>query len=252
AVPGYNTSQELAQLLEVGPRFRPDLVVVGFYENDLIDNRPVQPAGVMKHAAFQAISVARRHVYSFELYKRAALSLAWKVSASDEYRRRLEHLGTEESLLARAADATTLEEQQLTPFERRSDEWVRLANCVYGMKPNPEIVPALQRDPGYGAWMDAVRGFQRLNRDGAYRIVFFLNVAPPVCPDGGSDMFYAGGTSALNAFYLSMMDGGTPAVSTYEAFLHVRPSQMPHASAHAIGNTNSLKAEVLLDYLRQH
>ena len=31
-MPGYNTSQELAHLLEVGPRFQPDLVVVGFFE----------------------------------------------------------------------------------------------------------------------------------------------------------------------------------------------------------------------------
>ena len=40
AVPGYNTSQELAHLLEVGGRFQPDLVIVGFFENDLIGNRP--------------------------------------------------------------------------------------------------------------------------------------------------------------------------------------------------------------------
>ena len=39
AVPGYNTSQELAHLLEVGDRFQPDLVIVGFFDNDLIDNR---------------------------------------------------------------------------------------------------------------------------------------------------------------------------------------------------------------------
>jgi hypothetical protein len=35
AVPGYNTSHELAQLREVGPIFKPDLVIVGFFENDL-------------------------------------------------------------------------------------------------------------------------------------------------------------------------------------------------------------------------
>jgi hypothetical protein len=43
AVPGYNTSQELAYLLEVGDRFQPDLVVVGFFDNDLSDN-PSAPA----------------------------------------------------------------------------------------------------------------------------------------------------------------------------------------------------------------
>jgi hypothetical protein len=39
-------------------------------------------------------------------------------------------------------------------------------------------------------------------------------------------------------------------VSAYPAFLHVRPSQMPRAEAHAIGNANQLKAETLLNYLR--
>src|SRR5206468_9067960 len=50
AVPGYNTSQELAQLIEVGDRFKPDLVVVGFYGNDLSDNRPLRNAGRWERA----------------------------------------------------------------------------------------------------------------------------------------------------------------------------------------------------------
>ena len=29
AVPGYNTSQELSHLEEIGPQFAPDLVIVG-------------------------------------------------------------------------------------------------------------------------------------------------------------------------------------------------------------------------------
>src|SRR5882762_9970425 len=45
AVPGYNTSQELAHLEEVGPAFAPDLVVVGFFENDLVDNHPITAPG---------------------------------------------------------------------------------------------------------------------------------------------------------------------------------------------------------------
>src|SRR5439155_5599961 len=88
AVPGYNTSQELAQLLEVGDRFKPDLVVVGFFENDLVDNYPVRPPGWMRTVAMHALSTGRRHLYSFELYKKAYLTLVWRLSASDEYRLR--------------------------------------------------------------------------------------------------------------------------------------------------------------------
>jgi lysophospholipase L1-like esterase len=249
AVPGYNTSQELAQLIEVGERFQPDLVVVAFFGNDLIDNRPPQTPGRMRAAAMRALSVARRHVYSLELYKEAYLTLLWRLSGSIEQRRRLEHLGTEESLLSSVSDVSALPQQQLTKFDRLSDEEVANINCIYGMQANPGTVPAIQREPGFAAWVEAVRGFQRLNRDGRYHIVFFANQAPPVCPDG--DVFYDGGTLAVDRFLLSVMGEGTSAVSSYDAFLHVRPSQMPNASAHSLGNSNVVKAAVLFEFLRE-
>jgi hypothetical protein len=137
----------------------------------------------------------------------------------------------------------------LTPFERLTDAQVRAVDCFYGMKPNPSVIPAIEHDAGYPAWVAAVRGFQQLNAQGAYRIAFFLNDVPPVCPDG--DVFYDGGSKAIDEFYLRVMSAGTPAVSTYDAFLHVRPSQMPNASGHSLGNSNVVKADVLFDFLRE-
>jgi hypothetical protein len=248
AVPGYNTSQELAQLLEVGPRFQPDLVVVGFFENDLIGNQaPVKP-GAVKVALAGILSFARRHVYSLELYKKLYLQVAWRLSASDDYRRRLEHVSTEESLIANVDDASVLKQQQLTPYERLTDQQVQTVNCIYGMKYKPTLHPAIERDPGFPAWLDAVRAFQRLNAEGAYKVVFFVNDVPPVCPDG--DQFYNGGSRTIDEFYMRILSSGTPAVSTYDEFLHMRPSQMPNATAHAIGNANVVKAQVLFEYLR--
>src|SRR5262249_8195102 len=209
AVPGYNTSQELAHLLEVGDRFAPDLVVVGFYENDLTDNQPLVEPSFARTMAARTLSVARRHIYSLELYKKMYLSLAWRLSASDEYRRRLQHLGTEESLL-KVEDKSALREQTLTPFERMRDDEVRAVDCVYGMKPNPALIPAMQHEPGYPSWLAAVRGFQRLNRDGRFAVMFFVNDVPPVCPDG--DVFYDGGSKAIDDFYLQILGDGTPAV----------------------------------------
>ncbi|PYQ71780.1 MAG: hypothetical protein DMG01_25205, partial [Acidobacteria bacterium] len=87
AVPGYNTSQELAHLLEVGDRFHPDLVVVGFFENDLIDNHPVRRPGHVHSIAARVLSAARRHLYSLELYKKMYLTARWRLSGSNEYRR---------------------------------------------------------------------------------------------------------------------------------------------------------------------
>ncbi len=250
AVPGYNTSQELAQLLEVGDRFRPDLVVVGFFDNDLADNRPLASPGRLRRMATSLLSVARRHVYSLELYKKIYLTVAWKLSGSADYRRRAEHLGTEEALLANS-DASASPDQRLTPYQRLTDEQVRQVNCVYGMTPNPDTVPAIERDPGFPAWLNAVRDFQRLEREGRYRIVFFANDAPPICHDTETtDVFYDGGSKAVDALYLKMLGNGTPAVSSYDRFLHMRPSQMPNAAGHSIGNSNAVKADVLFEYLR--
>ena len=248
AVPGYNTSQELAHLLEVGDRFRPDLVVVGFFFNDLVDNYPVRPPGWLRTVAMRALTVARRHLYSLELYKKVYLTFVWRMSGSDDYRRRLEHLGTEEELFTSTSDASTLPQQQITQFERLTDEQVRNVNCVYGMKPNPSIIQRIQATAGFSEWLEAVRSFQQLNREGRYRIVFFVNDVPPVCPDG--DVFYDGGTNAINEFYTRILGDGTPAVSCHDAFLHVRPSQMPEARGHAVGNANVVKADVLFEFLR--
>jgi len=249
AVPGYNTSQELAHLLEVGGAFRPDLVIVGFFENDLTDNQPLQTPGRIRLLTTRTLSLARRHLYSLELYKKVYLSAVWRLSGGDEYRRRLQHLDTEESVLATSSDASARPEQQLTPFDRLSDDEVGRVNCVFGMKPNAGLIPAMEHGAGYSGWVNAVRAFQQLNRTGQYRILFFVNDVPPICPDG--DVFYDGGSSAIDAFYLRMLGDGTPAVSSYAAFLHVRPSQMPNASAHAIGNANVVKADVLFEYLRR-
>ena len=248
-VPGYNTSQELAHLLEVGRAFQPDLVIVGFFENDLTDNQPLRTPGRARRLATSALSLARRHLYSLELYKKAYLSAVWRLSGGDEYRRRLQHLDTEESVLSASSDASARPEQQLTPFGRLSDDEVGRVNCVFGMKPNPGLIPAMEHVSGYQDWLNAVRAFQQLSRSGQYRIVFFVNHVPPICPDG--DVFYDGGSSTIDAFYLRILGDGTPAVSCYEAFLHLRPSQMPNARAHAIGNANVVKADVLFEYLRR-
>jgi hypothetical protein len=249
AVPGYNTSQELAHLLEVGPRFQPDLVVVGFYENDLIDDTPVKQPGLVARGSSVALAFAQRHVYSLEWYKKIYLQLAWRLTASNAYRLRLQNLGSEDSLLTHAADATKLTQQALTPYEQLTDDQVRAVNCVYGEKASSAVVDAMKREPGYRAWLDAVRGFQQLHQQGRYRVVFFLNVVPKTCPDG--DVFY-NATKFMNDFYVQVMSDHTPAVSCHDAFLHVRPSQMPDADAHSIGNANAVKADVLFMYLRDH
>jgi hypothetical protein len=247
AVPGYNTSQELAHLLDVGPRFQPDLVIVGFYDNDLADNAEIAAPGPTAEATSRVLSWVQRHVYSFEFYKRVGLQLAWRLSGEDAFHRRVEHLGTESALLENVAQVEHLEEQAIRPYERLTDEQVRAWKCPYGEAPEPTLIADVQKQPGWPHWLNAVRRFQQFNRDGTYRVMFFMNIVPPVCPEG--DAFYEGGARVFNDFLMGIVGDGAQAVSSLDAFLHRRPSQMPAARAHAIGNSNMTKAEVLFDYL---
>jgi len=251
AVPGYNTSQELAQLLEVGARFQPDLVVVGFFWNDLYDNQPATRPGWVRTAGAQTLSFARRHFYSFEFYKRAYLTARWRLSGQKDDRLRAEHADGEQQLLA-ATDLSGAPEQRLTSYEHLTDERVAALRCVDGMTFSPESIRNIERDPGYAAWRRAVRDLQQLNRDGRFRIVFFVNSAPAKCRTGlDGEFFYDGGTRSVDQYYLKILGEGTPAVSSFERFMHTRPDQMPDADEHSIGNSNAVKADVLFEFLQQ-
>jgi hypothetical protein len=246
-VPGYNTSQELATLLEVGPQFHPDLVIVGFFPNDIVDNEPLRRPGWTQRAISRVKAFAQRHVRSAELFRRLYLTMAYEWSASEGTRRVLERLPPEE-FLANPGAVADLKEQQLTEETVLSDAEVAASRCIYGQRPNPELVPQIKADRGWHAWIDAVRGLQALNRSGAYRVAFFINTAPNICPD--VDLFYDGGAGLLNQYFLDELSQGTPAVSSYDAFLHRRPSQMPVAQGHSLGNSNRVKADVLFAFLR--
>jgi len=65
AVPGYNTSQELAHLLEVGSRFQPDLVIVGFSRTT---SPTIAPSSLRGACAFSPSGRCR---------SRGAISIRW-------------------------------------------------------------------------------------------------------------------------------------------------------------------------------
>lgn len=245
AVPGYNTSQELAQLLEVGPRFKPDLVIVGFYENDFVGNFLVGPPSAVARVRSMLMSWMYRHVYSIELYKRVYLQLAWRFSRDNSYHQRLVNVANEEQLTAATGEIADSALQRLTPYDEVSE---RQADVPCRSVPPMNMIDAVRSEPGWNFWVDAVRRFQALDRTGAYRIVFFANVVPLPCSE--NDVFVDSGSAALNRFYMQYLGDGTPAVSVYDAFRRLRPSQMPDAAGHALGNANAVKADVLFRYLR--
>lgn len=248
AVPGYNTSQELAHLKEIGPTFAPDLAIVGFFENDLVDNVEPRAPGMLRIAAAKLLSFAQRHIYSIELYKKVYLQLAWKFSASDQYRQRLENINSEEQTLRKTATLSDEKLQALTNFDYVTDDELS-RSCPSKPKPSTALVDAAQRQDGYQWWLAAVHGFQQLNREGKYHVMFFLNVPPQPCPDS-DETFYDDDGYGLNALFMRVISNGMPVVSAHDAFLHRRPSQMPGWGGHSFGNTNVVKADVLFAYLR--
>ncbi len=62
-VPGYNTADELAYLKEVGGRYDPDMVVVGFFPNDLSTGLPTRSPGYLRRAASAVRRQLQRHLY---------------------------------------------------------------------------------------------------------------------------------------------------------------------------------------------
>lgn len=147
SVPGYNTSQELAKLLHVGPSYQPDLVIVGFYENDLVGNEPVGPPDRKTIIGSRIRSFVQSNFYSYELYKNIALNIAWKYSHADDYRRRLEHLETEAQLLTSAEQTSDLKAQQLTNYARLTPEQASAQRCIGGETPSEAELAAMQRQP---------------------------------------------------------------------------------------------------------
>lgn len=253
-VPGYNTRQELAYLQEVGRRFNPDLVVIGFYPNDFTGNEHGPSTGPVSRAAAAVVRALQQHLYSFEFYKRVYLTARWALSRDDDFKRRLEHLQTEAELAIRLESFADAPEQALTAVDYFTDEQVKDYVCA-GKPQVDETLPGelaeriRAESPDVKPWLDAVRALQRLAREQAYRIAFFINMAPETC--GDDDRFYNGGSLADERILLEVLGDGTPVASSARAFLHYRPSQMPVAAGHSLGNANRVKADVLFGLLQQ-
>ncbi len=252
-VPGYNTGQELSYLQEVGPRYQPDLVVVGFYGNDLTNNQVMAEPSLARRAASAVQRLMQRHLYSYEFYKRAVLTARWRLFTSQQDRLHVEQLANEDALLAKA-DPASSGQQRLTELDRFTDQDVQSYVCPgESSQTDPTGARELRAaigsgEPEISRWLEAVRGLQRLHREGAYRIVFFINGAPKACK--GDDRFYDAGSFDEDALLMELLGNGTPVVSSLREYLHYRPSQMPGAGGHSVGNANRVKADVLSAFLQ--
>ena len=251
-VPGYNTSQELAYLTEVGSRYDPDLAIVGFFANDLTDNTLPAAPSLSRRATRGVQRRMQQHLYSYEFYKRTFLTARWRLMTGEDDRRRIENLSGEEALLGRIEDLSTDDDQKLGAVDTFDDQQVRDFTCpVLGPRDGggDRLAAAVRKQsPETLAWIAAVRGLQRLNRDGAYRVMFFINMAPDIC--AREDRFHNGRSLDDDEALREILGDGAPVASSTRAFLRYRPSQMPGANNHSFGNANRVKADALFDFLR--
>jgi hypothetical protein len=252
-IPGLNTSQELAYLLEIGETYQPDVVVVGFFVNDFDSNAPAGEPGRLARAASFAARQLQGRLYSYEWYKRVYLTARWRLGGGESDLRRLGHLADDAALFAQHDEMMVRDDQQLTELDRFTIDEVEQFVCVGVPPPDPkgaDEFAALLRTPSpeFSHWLEAVRGFHSLHATGTHHIVFFVNMAPDVCP--GADRFYDAGVLAFDDVLVDALRGpGVPVVSSTRAFLHHRPSQMPSAGGHSLGNANAVKADVLFEFL---
>lgn len=248
-VPGYNTAQELALLNRHGRDWQPDLVIVGFHPNDIVNNDIVQSPTARRVAATAVRNWVKQAFYSYELYRRLLLTARWRMLESTPSRTLLENLGAEDALLSSGDSVEAAPAQRISPLTPLSDDVLAAVNCRGDGKAADEV-KAFEQEPAAASWRKAVQGLQDLHAAGTYRIVFFVNTAPDICP--GDDLFFDGGSGVWNDFFVRELSRGAPTLSTYDAVRRHRPSEMPDAHAHALGNVNRLKADLLFAFLAQH
>lgn len=247
AVPGFNTSHEVAQLRDVGPRFARDQVVVGFFENDVVRNEPIGLPTRTARVMSAVKNGIRLHLYSFEWHRRLAAQLRYRLFASAGERALAGMTGTEQ-LLAVPREVANLREQALTHPKPLPAEALGPDVC-----PGPPVESfssaAFESVPGFAGWRAAVDELAGMTGAGEFRIAFFINLAPRICQT--VDVFDPRSSRDLNAYLLRVLSERAPAASTHDAFIRYRPSEMPMAGGHSIGNANVVKADVLFEFLQK-
>ena len=242
-VPGYNTSQELTTLLRFGPEYQPDLVVVGFFENDILDNPDPPTPSRFRRWRSDAVTLARRHIYSYDWYRRRLMLLRGRFMTSKAEAEMIMGIATQEAMLAKPDEVADLNAQQLmspatVPTEARA--------CP--VTPPGFSRAAFEQTPGLSRWKDVVRQFGDLRRSGRYQVMFFINAAPDICQPQ-VDLFVPGSSKGRNDYLSEILSAAAPTVSSYDAFLAYHPSDVPGAGGHSLGNANAVKADVLFRFL---
>lgn len=248
-VPGYNASQIQAHLSEVESNFKPDLVIIGFFENDLYGNRTITASEFQRFLS-HAKNFFRRYFYSFHFYKKAYLQFHAAMFESEEHAYRLANLALEQRMLFKLERMESLGEQTITGFSPVAVQDDSECKC----KTDSVFAPLKPNDPGFPEWNRALREIASLGSEGPGKIHSFINIAPNTCPPPfiSFDRFCHGAYGQLNTWLVETLQTQGPVVSSYDTFYQYKPSDMPLAGGHALGNANEVKAQTLLRHLQNN
>jgi hypothetical protein len=234
-VPGYDMVLSLRTLEELGPGYDPDLVIVGFYENDLgawMFDAPSRPAWVLHVQSF-----FKRHSYLYERLRFGYRALRYVFLDDGAPWHTMQQ---EWQYLAEPTEKTQGVGDSTVEFKHRRDT----------APVPPETDRTFEYDAASLATVTrAVRTFQEHHAENRYPVVFFVNIAPDVDIASGADRFVDGRHNEMNDYFTRLCGQGTPVVSSYDAFWAYRPSEVPGAGFHSLAAANSVKADVLFEYL---
>ena len=251
AVPGYNTSQELAHLLEVGDQS-------SRISSSSASSTTIWPTtgrswrrrvsvawrpGALGRAAPRLLARAVQEGLSHRRVDGPAPTTTGAASSTSAPRSRC----------SRSPTQSAAAEQLLTPFDRLTDDEVSRVKCVYGMKPNSRHGSGHRAHPGLPRM--ARRG-PRLSATGprrplSHRVLRQRRAADLPRLTGDRLLLRRRIEGGRRASTCASWAPAPRLSSSYDAFLHVRPSQMPNAAGHSLGNANVVKADVLFGFLRE-
>ena len=237
-VPAYEMDAELRTLEDIGPKYKPDLVIVGFYENDLgAPTYGYQPAWRTKLKNF-----FRHNFYLFYHF------------------RNFYHIFKSKYVLGMTPGVFFQTQYLYKPMvEPPSFDKTKFV-FKHGLKNSP-LPPRTTREfkPKKSSTNieSIIAKFQKYHNEGTYKIVFFINIAPdhdhewnrkefigPIRPH-----FYEGIHNEMNNWFMKIMGKGTPVLSSYDAFWSYKVSEVPGAWHHSLGAANMVKADILFKFI---
>lgn len=233
-VPGYDTTLELRTLQELGPVYQPDLVIVGFHEND-VSAWGYQARATLPIWLYDLKWSLKRHFYLYTALRHLYHRLKYRQAGRET------PAAYEQRLVAKPA-------QEIAPYDLEG--MVLKHRSPQAPRPPAPDVPYEPAEEAMAACRLAVEGFKQLHREGRYTIVFFINIGPD--RDGVDDVFTNGIRNAMNRTFLTWLGDPTPAISSYDALWAYRPSEVPGAAGHSLGPANVVKADVLFTFLSSY